>query len=544
MPTRPYWLAAPLALAATTPAILAQSNTIPGTDVKLGLLSSVTVQGRTGTFPNGMNGIAMSTTSCNVGQVDVPWLQAMNSNHPAIGFLLARESNGRFVQISDWSFVKHGFFALSNSQCTPCQNPSNGTFLGKGCSDTYGTSNNGDSYWLGPPSEIDPWLHVWNPVCSHFDKGEPPVASPQDCDGQRSLSQTMVNNMGPVAHKVRVADGELNTPGTFYYQAQYVIRGEPENVRANNLGSKKFTPTWTGSNWGLVTNDANLTPDSILYRWSGASVDSNTNGADDGRVYVAVRVTGPTAGQYHYEYAIHNRDNNRGVGAFRLPVPPCASITNVGFRDVDGIGANDWAFSQTSNEIAFSTTGNPLRWNSIYNFWFDSNAAPVTAQTSILDAFAAGPGAAAISVTTTVPMGLPATSYGIGTPGCNGAHHVCANSAPAIGNAGFALVCDKAPASSLGLCLVANAQDVSGSDPFGLGVLLHVNLFAATEVQSLDFVSDAAGTGTAAAAIPNNAFLVGLHYFAQALWVWPPQTCAPSTFGLSTSDGLDIGITP
>ena len=109
------------------------------------------------------------------------------------------------------------------------------------------------------------------------------------------------------------------------------------------------------------------------------------------------------------------------------------------------------------------------------------------------------------------PAGLPTASYGIGTPGCNGAHHICGNSAPAIGNANFKLTCSNAPATSLGLCLVANAQDVSGSDPFQLGILLHLDLVLATDLQAMDFNSDAAGLGTANAPIPNNPNLVGNH---------------------------------
>ena len=35
--------------------------------------------------------------------------------------------------------------------------------------------------------------------------------------------------------------------------------------------------------------------------------------ASDGRVFVGVRVTGPVQGRYHYEYAVHNRDNRRGL---------------------------------------------------------------------------------------------------------------------------------------------------------------------------------------------------------------------------------------
>jgi hypothetical protein len=110
-----------------------------------------------------------------------------------------------------------------------------------------------------------------------------------------------------------------------------------------------------------------------------------------------------------------------------------------------------------------------------------------------------------------------------------------------INSPAFAFTCDNAPPSSLGLCLVANAQDAAGSDPFGIGVLLHVNLFAATEVLAFDFPSDALGSAlTTGTGIPNDPFLVGQTYYAQALWVW--ATCALPPFDLSTSKGLAITI--
>ncbi len=534
--------AASALLVAAAPGLRAQSNTIPGLDVKLGELSSLTDLGREGVFPNGMNGLAMSTTSCNVGSVNVPWLQVMQENHPFIAFLVVRERGGRMVQISDRSYVKHGFFALSNSQCTPCQNPSPGTFLGIGCSDTYNTSNNGNSFWLGPPDEIDPWLGTWSAQCSHFDKGEPPVAPAQQCDGIRSLTQSQVNALGSVAHRIRVPDAELNAPGSFYYQGHYVIRSEAEALRADNIGSRQFTATWSGSSWNFSTVPGAILYGSILERWPGAAVTSSTNGADDGRVYIGVVVTGPTNGVYRYEYAIHNRDNARGVGAFRLPIQDCTTISNVFFRDVDGNAGNDWTMTQTANELVFSTAGNPLRWNSIFNFGFDSNAAPL-AGNAVLDQFDPGAGAGAIAIGTTVPSGLPFSSYGVGTAGCDGTHRMCANSAPSIGNANFAMTCDKAPASSLGLLLVTDSQDVAGSDPFGLGATFHVDFALATEVIGLDLVSDPSGDAIAPAPIPNNPVIVGKSYFAQGLWVWPSAICVPSVFGISTTDAIQLDVT-
>jgi len=132
------------------------------------------------------------------------------------------------------------------------------------------------------------------------------------------------------------------------------------------------------------------------------------------------------------------------------------------------------------------------------------------------------------------------SSYGTGTPGCAGTHTVDVTHAPMINSPHFGITCNNAPQSSLGLGILANAQDAVGSDPYGIGVLLHVNLFAATEVITLDFLSDASGNGLAAAPIPNASALVGNTYYAMALWAW--TTCSLPPYNLSTSQGLAMTV--
>jgi hypothetical protein len=400
------WLAAFVLLAAgATAAASAQTNAAPGTDIKLGNLGGLKTWGRIGGgFPNGVNGFSMSTTACNVGTNAVAWFQPMNANHPTIAFLFAREEAGRLVQISDRSYVKHGFFSTNQSNCSQCPNPGgNPSQLFPGCSDTYGTTNNGDMYYLGPPDEIDPWLGTWTSQCSHFDRGEPAVAPPQNCDNFRSLTQTQVNALGPVGHRVNISDAELDHPGaSFWYQGHYVVQGEPEANRGDNTVSREFVPSWNGSAWDLSPTNAQPLDGSVLQRWTFATVTSNTNGTDDGRLFVAVKVSGPVAGLYHYEFAVHNRDNQRGVGAFRIPVLAGAQVLNAGFRDIDGNAANDWSLTVAGGEIRFQTAANPLEWNSIFNFWFDSSAGPVQ-RTVRLDAFLPGPGAPSVLVTSTTP---------------------------------------------------------------------------------------------------------------------------------------------
>lgn len=134
--------------------------------------------------------------------------------------------------------------------------------------------------------------------------------------------------------------------------------------------------------------------------------------------------------------------------------------------------------------------------------------------------------------------------YGTGTAGCAGAQFMNASDVPFLGNAAFALRCTKAPLMGVGLAMVGDVKDAAGSDPFGLGILLHVDLLAAGEIYTFDLTSDAAGVGTAAAPIPVSPLLVGNTYYAQELWRWDPGIYTLGPFGLSTSNGLTIVLQP
>jgi hypothetical protein len=219
-----------------------------------------------------------------------------------------------------------------------------------------------------------------------------------------------------------VNDSDLNVAGaSYWFYARYFIRGEAESLRDDNGGSRAFTPSWTGNSWDLSPSGG-MKPGSILRRWTGADVQSNTNGGDDGRVYVGVTVTGPDAnGLWHYEFAIHNRDNARGLDAFTLPTRPGAQILNAGFRDIDVDPANDWTLTVASTSVSWSTADAPLEYNTIYNFWFDSDAAPSSQSRALLDAFRGGPGLDFLDVATTAPLGAPVgQNLGFGRIGGNG----------------------------------------------------------------------------------------------------------------------------
>jgi hypothetical protein len=158
--------------------------------------------------------------------------------------------------------------------------------------------------------------------------------------------------------------------------------------------------------------------------------------------------------------------------------------------------------------------------------------------------------AAAASLEVFVQSPSPTTGislYGTGTPGCAGALGVGANTTSHVNTPGLAFTCTNAPARALGLGLITNAQDLTGSDPFFLGIFLHVDLFTTTELLALDFVSDPQGNGFVPAPTPNIPALAGLTFYFQGIWIESVpsgQACSPSPFHLTSTRGLAVTVQP
>jgi hypothetical protein len=366
-------------------------------DVKLGILSGITDVARTGTYPEGMNALSMSTTSCNVGDVDVEWHAPMQEDHPGIVMTLYRELDGRFEQIGV-SDVKHGFFALSSSQCTPCQHPSDGSYLGVGCSDTYGSGNNSDRQWLAPRTEWTSFPGTWECTASHFASGMP------DCSRRHGSG-----GHGSIDHRLPVADADLVVPGaTFYYGAYYVVRADENKI--NNEGSRRATASWTGSAWNFSTpsGDNPLLEGPAVVRfgdlqtWKAVPKGEFSNG--EGSVLLCAETTDLGNGMTHYEYALYNRDSDRGIRRFSIPLGDVTDATNLGFHDPDSDVANDWTVTIADGFITWETEDHPLTYGLQFNFRFDGNAAAQEGNAE-LETYVASPVNDAFTVTTWIPEG-------------------------------------------------------------------------------------------------------------------------------------------
>ena len=87
-------------------------------------------------------------------QITIDWYASEDERHPFLAFLVAKEIGGVFRQVSNWSYVKHTFSALTNecaSAPAVCINPLTNQLFGRFCKDTYHAYTNALKKWLGPP---------------------------------------------------------------------------------------------------------------------------------------------------------------------------------------------------------------------------------------------------------------------------------------------------------------------------------------------------------------------------------------------------------
>jgi hypothetical protein len=362
---------------------------VPGPDVIVGDLPSLQQFGSNGT----QVGLAVGTTSCNAGDVELNWFQMPNIDHPVIPQNLYRMSGGatndeRFEQIGQ-SWLKHAFTALQQNACGfGCQSSGTGTRLGVGCSDPYGASLNASQSGLGSRGWVNPFSGAF-------------TSSANNHSGHAHTG---------TSHRILVEGSNLNTtlnPGaTYYAEAQYVTPHEFAWCQANpgecnmynNASYRRFNVSGTTSfNFSPVGNTVRTLP--AINAWTGATINpiEPAPGAD-GQGFIAYKVTNPSPGVWHYEYAINNQNLDRGIQSFSIPLGCGITLTNIGFHappNHPGI-ANDgsqnsagysnapWTSNQTTDAISWSSetfaqnqNANAIRWGTTYNFRFDSDKPPL-----------------------------------------------------------------------------------------------------------------------------------------------------------------------
>jgi hypothetical protein len=348
----------------------------------------------------------VGTVSCNNGDQPINWHPLPNTDHPIIPQNLYRMSGGadnaeRFEQIGQ-SWMKHAFFALEEFICGTCDtNPPcvPGDQLCPGCADTYVASLNYNQQGIGSRA----WV---NPFSGSF---------PSTANNHGGHNHT------GTSHRVTVSMSDLipaqNPGATYFAEGQYISPTEytwcqshpGECNMYNNVSYRQFNVSGgpTVFNFSPVSSTVRMQPAIQAWATTGATVNQlEPDPGTDGIWFMGYKVTNPSAGVWHYEYAMYNMNLDRSIQSFTVPLGFGVTISNIGFHAPpqepgwanDNIpGGNGYSSTPWSNDyqagnssitwncetFAQNQAANAIRFGTLYNFRFDADQPPQAANANV-----------------------------------------------------------------------------------------------------------------------------------------------------------------
>jgi len=343
-------------------------------DVICGVLNGVNNYGTVGST----RAYSIGTTACNAGDTNANWIDN-TVNHPVISTTLFKIEDGRMTQLGV-SFVKHSFAALQGNACGfGCGAGGHWQALGPGCSDPYGPGLNGNQTDLGPRFQVNAYTGQY--------------LSPPAFNGQTGNT---------IYKRLQVPAAEmLNTPaGTqIVAEGQYVTLDDAQAGNQFNNASYRLMG-YNSSNGSLSVSGAPATvrETPAIFAWQAHGLGRNQPDASvtisqidvpsEGRFFLASKAVDLGNGTWRYEYGLYNLNSHRSAGSISIPVNTGSS--NYGFNDIEyhsgePFSATDWTPSDDGSTLTWSTqdfavnaNANAIRWGTMYNFWFETDAAPTT----------------------------------------------------------------------------------------------------------------------------------------------------------------------
>jgi hypothetical protein len=401
---------------------------VPGPDIIVGDLPQLQ-QGGNDTV-NHFVGLGVGTTSCNNGDQPLDWFQLPNTDHPFIPQNLYRMSGGpnnndRFEQIGQ-SWGKHAFEALEGTVCGSCTtaNCTTGSHLCPGCSDPYSAGLNYGQTGIGSRA----WV---NPFTGSFPSG--------------ANNHTGHTHTG-TSHRITVASSDLNpafnSGATYFAEAQYITPHEYAWCQShpgqcnmyNNASYRQFSVSGSGDNYTFSSVGSTTRMQPAITAWTNATVTQlQPDPGNDGIWFLAYKVTNPSAGIWHYEYALYNQNLDRGIQSFNVPKGNGANVSNIEFHaphqepgwpndgtsNNQGYSSQPWGVSQVAGSITWSCetlaqnpNANAIRFGTLYNFRFDADQPPQSANATVGFFKTGSPMTVSIQVPTGVgtPTATPAAS--------------------------------------------------------------------------------------------------------------------------------------
>ncbi|HUN81039.1 MAG TPA: dockerin type I repeat-containing protein [Phycisphaerae bacterium] len=337
--------------------------------------------------------LSLGATACNLGDAPIQVDACPAPTHPVIAQDLFRWTtvNGatRFEQIGQ-SWLMHTFAPLQGATCCSTCQAAGSARLGPGCSNPDSSALTGAQSALGPKYLVNPHTGQFSATCP-----------PHPSGGNSGRLEV------PIADLVFTGGG----PGAltrYFAQLQYVSADDAAaRNQNNNCSTREIGVSGGGEAWQfslLGTTQRELPSIRLWGEIDRGIVETDIDMPEDdslsGLVILEANATTLSNGLTHYEYAVFNMNSDRSIGGFSVPVSPYATVTNIGFHDVDYRGGDgpggvdvdgtDWPGIFSNGRVAWATTpfslnpaANAIRWGTLFNFRFDADVPAATGDISL-----------------------------------------------------------------------------------------------------------------------------------------------------------------
>ena len=168
----------------------------------------------------------------------------------------------------------------------------------------------------------------------------------------------------------------------------------------NNASYREFAVSGGPTNFTFSGVGSTVRMKAAILAWAGTGATVSQIEPDpgnDGIWFMGCKVTNPTKGVWHYEYALYNQNLDRAIQSFSVPLLSGATISNIEFHAPPqhpgwahngtqgdaGYSSTPWNVIQDASSITWSTetfaqnqNANAIRWGTLYNFRFDADQPP------------------------------------------------------------------------------------------------------------------------------------------------------------------------
>ncbi|MCO6436409.1 MAG: hypothetical protein J5J06_04915 [Phycisphaerae bacterium] len=347
-----------------------------GPDIIVADLQTVQYYGNVGDI----HAYAVGTHACNLGDERANWI-AQTNQHPVIVQNMYRLRDNEFEEIG-MSWVKHGFYAVSWSLCGPCNDPTDGTQLGIGCSDPYSANMNGVQSNMSPRSGVSAFTGQFTYPWSGW-QTQPP--------------QSLVDR------RIQVHAADLNpslNPGARYFvQGHYIAADDAAaGNQFNNASYREVLVLENAGKYFVSPTGQTQRQQPAVRAWQDVDptvVETDVEVPNEGLFILAAKSVLIAPGQWRYIYALQNLNSDRAARRFAVPLPDYAVVSNMTFHDAvfhsgEPYDTTDWTSNVGSSEVEWFTdtaaaniNANALRWGNVNSFTFECNAPPAPATATI-----------------------------------------------------------------------------------------------------------------------------------------------------------------